>query len=82
MDDAELERKIALLQACWDHFDSVGARVSPEMAKGPRGGGRERDEIIGHVLRVESLDFAKRLGLDIEKVYEVITASAGNSWMF
>ncbi len=30
----------------------------------------------------EALVFAKRLGLDIAKVYEVITASAGNSWMF
>jgi L-threonate 2-dehydrogenase len=25
---------------------------------------------------------AKKLGLDLSKVYEVITASAGNSWMF
>ena len=30
----------------------------------------------------EAITFAKRLGLDIEKVFEVITASAGNSWMF
>lgn len=30
----------------------------------------------------EAIVFAKRLGLDIDKVYEVITASAGNSWMF
>jgi len=30
----------------------------------------------------EAIVFAKRLGLDIERVYEVITASAGNSWMF
>jgi L-threonate 2-dehydrogenase len=30
----------------------------------------------------EAIAFAKRLGLDIAKVYEVITASAGNSWMF
>jgi L-threonate 2-dehydrogenase len=30
----------------------------------------------------EAITFAKALGLDIEKVYEVITASAGNSWMF
>lgn len=30
----------------------------------------------------EALVFAKKLGLDIAKVYEVITASAGNSWMF
>jgi 3-hydroxyisobutyrate dehydrogenase len=30
----------------------------------------------------EAMVFAKRLGLDLRKVYEVITASAGNSWMF
>jgi len=30
----------------------------------------------------EAMVFAKRLGLDLAKVYEVITASAGNSWMF
>ena len=30
----------------------------------------------------EAITFAKRLGLDIHKVFEVITASAGNSWMF
>ena len=30
----------------------------------------------------EAMTFATRLGLDLEKVFEVITASAGNSWMF
>lgn len=30
----------------------------------------------------EAMTFAKRLGLDLQKVYKVITASAGNSWMF
>lgn len=30
----------------------------------------------------EAITFAKRLGLDIDEVFEVITASAGNSWMF
>lgn len=30
----------------------------------------------------EAIAFAARQGLDIAKVYEVITASAGNSWMF
>ena len=30
----------------------------------------------------EALTFAARLGLDLSRVYEVITASAGNSWMF
>ena len=30
----------------------------------------------------EAIAFAARQGLDLGKVYEVITASAGNSWMF
>ena len=30
----------------------------------------------------EAVTLAQRLGLDLAKVYEVITASAGNSWMF
>ncbi len=65
MDAAELERKIAILRACWDYFDGVAARVSPEMRKGPRGGGRDRDQIVRHVIRTESEDFAKRVGLRI-----------------
>ena len=30
----------------------------------------------------EAMTFAARLGLDLPTVYKVITASAGNSWMF
>jgi putative dehydrogenase len=30
----------------------------------------------------EAITFAAKQGLDIRKVYEVITGSAGNSWMF
>jgi 3-hydroxyisobutyrate dehydrogenase len=30
----------------------------------------------------EAITFAARQGLDLERVYEVIAASAGNSWMF
>jgi hypothetical protein len=59
----ELERKLALLQACWAFFDQVAASASAELRRGPRGGGRDRDGIIRHTLRTESEDFAKRLGL-------------------
>jgi hypothetical protein len=65
MDEVQLERGVTLLRACWKFFDAVAARVSPEMRKGPRGGGRERDEIIRHQFRVESLDFAKQVGLQM-----------------
>jgi len=65
MNDTELERKIELLRACWGIFDAVAARVSAEMQKGPRGGGRDRDKIIRHTIRNESEEFAKQVGLRI-----------------
>ena len=65
MGEAEFERAIALLRASWKYFDGVAARVSPEMRKGPRGGGRDRDRIIRHVIRNESEEFAKQVGLRI-----------------
>jgi hypothetical protein len=65
MSAEDMERKILLLQACWDHFDSVAARVSAEMRRGPRGGGRDRDQIIRHTIRTESEYFARRVGLRI-----------------
>ena len=63
MGEAELERGVTLLRACWAFFDGVAARVSPEMRKGPRGGGRDRDRIIRHTIRTESEHFAKQVGL-------------------
>jgi hypothetical protein len=65
MDDTDIDRKITLLRGCWEFFDAVAARVSAEMRRGPRGGGRDRDRIIRHTIRTESEDFAKRLGLRI-----------------
>jgi hypothetical protein len=67
MGEAELERAITLLRACWTYFDGVAARVSAEMRKGPRGGGRDRDRIIRHTIRTESENFAKQVGLRIQE---------------
>ena len=63
MAEADLRRGLTLLRACWRYFDGVAARVSPKMRAGPRGGGRDRDRIISHAIRVESEDFARRVGL-------------------
>lgn len=71
-----LERRLSLLRAAWGLFDDVAARVSPEMRRGVRGGGRERDQIVRHVMRVESLDFAKQAGLLIEEDDAPIAARA------
>ena len=53
MSDEVLERDLALLRACWAFFDEVRSRVSAEMQRGPRGGGRDRDHIVSHTLAVE-----------------------------
>src|SRR5688500_11980497 len=72
IDEAELERKLTLLRAAWAFIDGVAARLPPEMRKGPRGGGRERDAIIGHVIRVESMDLAAGVGIDVPDGNELI----------
>ncbi len=65
MTDAECERKIALLRASWRTFDDFAATVSPELRKGPRGGGRERDQIIRHVNGAEIEEFAPKVGVKV-----------------
>jgi hypothetical protein len=64
----EIERRLSLLEASWRFFDEVAARVSPELAKGPRGGGRSRDEIIRHALGWERADLVKRVGIVVDPV--------------
>jgi hypothetical protein len=58
----ELERELTLMQACWAFFDEMRSRVSAELQKGPRGGGRDRDEIVGHTFGTER-EWAKKLGV-------------------
>ncbi|MBK8823246.1 MAG: hypothetical protein IPN58_11730 [Anaerolineales bacterium] len=64
MSDETLERELALMQACWRFFDDVRKRVSAEMQKGPRGGGRDRDHIVRHTLSAEQ-DWAGGVGVQV-----------------
>jgi hypothetical protein len=51
----ELERLVALLRATWSAFDAAAkAAIGVELTKGPRGGGRELEKIIGHVREAEA----------------------------
>lgn len=63
MTPAECERKIGLLRACWAYFDETALRVSAELRKGPRGGGRDRDRIVRHTLFAEADEFSKKVGV-------------------
>ena len=62
MSGDELERELSLMQACWAFFDDVRRRVSAEMQKGPRGGGRDRDHIVRHTFAAEQ-QWAKKIGI-------------------
>lgn len=59
----ETERLIALLSASWTVFDRIAAAAPAEMRKGPRGGGRDRDKMIDHVLGAE-VAYARKLGIE------------------
>jgi hypothetical protein len=51
LDDVASERLLGVLQACWATFDAVAAaHDGVELRKGPRGGGREVEAIVDHVL--------------------------------
>jgi hypothetical protein len=58
----ELDRQLTIMKSCWKFFDEVRRKVSAEMQRGPRGGGRDRDRIVRHVLATEQ-DWQKKLGL-------------------
>ena len=75
MSSDALDRELTLMQSCWSYFDDVRARVSAEMRKGLRGGGRDRDRIVGHVLGVEQ-DWAKKIGVRTPDE-EVVTDDEG-----
>ena len=62
MSGEALERELTLMRACWAFFDDVRSRVSAEMQRGPRGGGRDRDRIVRHMFANEQ-DWAKKLGV-------------------
>ena len=56
------ERETALLLAVWERLDAVAAAAPAQLRKGPRGGGRDRDAIVEHVLSTEPA-YARKAGL-------------------
>jgi hypothetical protein len=63
---ADLKRLTGLLSACWAVFDRVVAAAPQELRKGPRGGGRDRDKIVGHVLGAE-MAYVGKLGVRLKE---------------
>ncbi len=62
---AEAERLRRLVAAAWTIFDRVAATAPAELRKGPRGGGRDRDKMIGHVIEADGA-YAREIGLRLK----------------
>jgi hypothetical protein len=62
MTEAECERKLAILRACWTYFDDTWPRVSEKLRKGPRGGGKDRDRVVRHTYGSEE-EYARKIGV-------------------
>lgn len=62
VDKVSAQRGVALLQAAWEIMDEVVATSPSELRKGPRGGGRERDKVVSHVIDVERA-YARKIGV-------------------
>ena len=63
----ELERLKTILKACWAAFDrAAGAAGGKELRKGPRGGGRDLDKILEHVIGAEQT-YLRRLAWKVDK---------------
>ncbi len=56
-----LERRLALLEATWAHFDDTAERVSNELGPGPRSAGRTREQIIRHVYANEPEQMSRKV---------------------
>lgn len=61
--DAETAARLAdLVAAAWRVFDRVAANAPAKLRTGPRGGGRDRDQIAEHVAESEP-SYARKLGV-------------------
>lgn len=58
----ELDRQVRVLKAAWKTFDTVAASAAGvALRKGPRGGGRDVDKIVEHVVSAE-VAYLSKLG--------------------
>jgi hypothetical protein len=59
---AEADRQVRLLRAGWTELDRLAVEAPEHLAKGPRGGGRDRDGVVAHVVEAER-SYARKIGV-------------------
>jgi hypothetical protein len=56
---AQADRLATLVDAAWTVFEQVVKGAPAQLRKGPRGGGRDRDKMVAHVVDAEAAYFRK-----------------------
>ena len=59
-------RLAAVVSATWEVFDEAVAGAPTTLRKGPRGGGRDRDPIVEHVLGAEA-SYGRSIGIRLRQ---------------
>jgi hypothetical protein len=76
VDASEAERQARLVEAAWAILDQVAATAPSELRKGPRGGGRDRDKMLGHVIEADWY-YAREMGIRVPQPAATDRASLG-----
>lgn len=76
--EAGAARLAGLVEAAWAVFDGVVAASPPQLRRGPRGGGRDRDAIVAHVVEAE-VAYARKLGLRLGPADPADRAAVGEA---
>ena len=89
VDPAEADRLADVLDRAWRAFDAAVAAAPPELRKGPRGGGRDRDAVVDHVREAER-SYTRTIGVRVPPrtpwqeqraaVLAGVRAAAGGAW--
>jgi hypothetical protein len=63
---AQAERMAGFVASAWQVLDNVVRTAPATLRKGPRGGGRDRDKMIDHVIGAEVV-YARKIGLKLKQ---------------
>jgi hypothetical protein len=78
VDAAEADRQARIVEAAWTILDRVAAGAPAELRKGPRGGGRDRDKMVAHVIEADWY-YARELGIEARQPAPADRAAVGAS---
>jgi hypothetical protein len=63
---ARAKRQVDLVRAAWAVLAELAASSPAQLRKGPRGGGRDRDAMLDHVVSAESA-YARKIGIKVKQ---------------